>query len=522
MDSDGTTHTSLPRTLLQPDNAIVVTLALFKLLIHLMTNLFGGYGYIRDELYYFACSDHMAWGYVDHPPFSIAALWLSRFILGDSLFAVRFLPAVSGALVVVLACLTARELGGKTFAQTLSGLCVIVAPLTLGMDSLFSMNSFDVFFWTLSFYLIVLVATRGGRQHWILLGMTLGLGLLNKISVLWLCAGLVAGLIASPGRRWFLTRDLWIAGAIAVLLFVPHLVWQYANGYPTLEFIRNAGSGKYVSLSPLEMLMQQTLYMNPLTLPVWFAGLIHFTVSSSRKELRVLPVAYLTVFLILVLNGNSKTAYLVTAFPMLFAMGAVTAEDFMAGFRARFLRPLMLGLLLASGIFLAPIAIAVLPVETFIAYSQWLGIAPSTSERNKLGRLPQYYADMFGWEEMVASVAGAYNTLSPEEKSECVIMCSNYGEAGAIDFFGRKYRLPAALCGHNNYWLWGRGNAGGRVVIRMGGQENALRASYGEVTLAGVFRNGYCMPYEDNLSLWVCRNRRTPLKDDWARFKIFN
>ena len=504
-------------------NALVLSLVCCKLLIHILTNIFGGYGYVRDEFYYIACSNHMAWGYVDQPPFSIAALWLSRTLFGDTLFALRLFPAVSGALVTGLTCLITREMGGKRYAQVLAALCVMAAPLCLGMDSVFSMNSFDTLFWTLALYLIVLITKTDEKKHWIALGITLGLGLLNKISVLWLSAGLVAGLLLTRHRQALLSRKAWIAAAIALGLFLPHILWQLANGFPTLEFIRNAGSNKYVGLSPLDLFVQQAIFMNPLTFPIWISGVFYVLISKRGRQFVVLPIIYITVFLILAINRNVKAEYLTPLIPMLFAMGALAFEAFTIRFPMRILKPLILVLVGVAGICLSPFVLAVLPVETFISYSKALGVKPTQSENNNsLNRLPQHYADMFGWEEMTAIVAGVYNSLSPEEKTKCAIMCSNYGEAGAIDFFGRRYGLPGAISGHNNYWLWGPRSATGEIVIRMGGSEDALKASYAEVVRAGIFTNGYCMPYENNMTLWICQHRHTPLDVDWARFKSYH
>jgi hypothetical protein len=511
----------LSQTALLSESAILLYLALLKLGIHVATNALGGYGYFRDELYYIACSDHMAWGYVDQPPFSIAALWLSRLLIGDSLFALRLLPAIGGAIVVGLTGLITKELGGNRYAQILAACSSLVAPLLLGSNSCFSMNSFDVLFWTIAFYLIILIMKKDEQRYWLILGVVLGLGLLNKISVLWLGAGIVVGLLLAPNRRLLLTRRVWFGAAIAFLLFLPHILWQTAYGFPTVEFIKSATTNKYVAVAPLEMFLQQALTMNPLTLPIWFAGLAYFLVSKSTKQFRILPVIYLTVFLILVINRNSKAEYLGPMFPMLFALGAFTLEKFIFRFNWHWLKPAVLGLFILSGSALAPLAIAILPVETFIAYTRALDVAPSTPEKKELGKLPQSYADMFGWEKMVAAVAGAYNTLSPAEKAKCAILGNNYGEAGAIDFFGRKYNLPRAISGHNNYWLWGPRNATGEVVIRLGGSIEAMRESYGEVLSAGTFKDDYCMPYENNMAVWICKNRRVPLSDDWAEFKHY-
>jgi len=496
-------------------------LALVKLAVHLGTNLFGGYGIFRDEFYYIACSQRLAWGYVDQPPFSIAALWLNRHLFGDSLFALRLLPAIAGAITMFLAGLLAKRLGGGRFAQALAAVSVLCAPLLLGMNGYFSMNSFDILFWTLAFCLIARSAENGVLKHWLFLGTVLGLGLLNKISVLWLGAGLLLGLLLTAQRRRLLTKGPWLAAGLALLLFLPHLAWQFLNGFPTLEFIRNASGGKYVAASPLAMLMEQVLNMNPATWIFWLPGLAYFLVARPARRFRILPIIYLAVFAILAVNGSSKSEYLGPMFPMLFALGAVALERFIARFNWRWLKPVTLLQLIVSAIVIAPLAIAVLPVERYIAYAGALGMAPSTPEKKELGRLPQHYADCFGWEKMVKAVAAAYETLAPEEKAQCAIMANNYGEAGAIDFYGPKYGLPRAISGHNNYWLWGPRGATGEVVIRLGGALEAMRESYAGVTQAGVFHDDYCMPYENDMAVWVLRGRRTPLAPEWADFKHF-
>lgn len=464
----------------------------------------------------------MDWGYVDQPPFSIAMLWLNRLLCGDSLFAIRLLPAIIEATVVLLAGIMTKELGGKKFAQALAAISVITAPLTLGVNSNFSMNSFDLLFWTLALYLLIRIVKEDNPKQWLFLGIVIGLGLLNKISVFWLGAGLVIGLILTPNRKLILTRRVWAAAGIASLLFLPHIIWQIVYGFPTLEFMRNAITIKYVEVSPLQILIEQILNMNPITFPIWISGLTYFLISNKIKQFRILPIIYLTVFLILVINKNSKSEYLGPIFPMLFALGSFTLEKFISRYNWRWLWPVFPAIIIMSGIVFSPFAIAVLPVKTYISYAQTLGITPSTSEKKEVARLPQFYADMFGWKELAAAAADAYDTLTPEEKSKCTIFCNNYGEAGAIDYYGKIYGLPKAISGHNNYWLWGPGNATGEIVIRLGGSKEAILKSYEEVKQAVLFTDKYCMPYENNMPIYICRNRRTSLQEDWMKLKHYD
>jgi 4-amino-4-deoxy-L-arabinose transferase-like glycosyltransferase len=496
--------------------------ALGTLALHLAVNAFGGYGYHRDELYYIACSEHLAWGYVDQPPFSVAVLWVSRQLFGDSLFALRLLPALSGAAVVGLAGRLAAELGGGRFAQTLACCCVLASPLVVGMNGVFSMNSFDILCWTAAAFLLVRLAKSGESKYWMALGAVLGVGLLNKLSVLWLGAGIIVGILVTAHRSWFLRKEPWIAAAIILAVFSPHLLWQAANGYPTLEFIRNASSGKYAALSPIDLFLQQTLFMNPATLPIWLGGAIYFLVSKGARTFRLLPLIYVTVFAILAINVNSKAEYLGPLIPMLCAMGGVTAEHFIVRRGWAGMRPAIVAIVLLAGSALAPLVLAVLPVDAYVRYAAALGVGATTSEGHAMGVLPQHYADRFGWEEMTTAVANAYHSLQPADREKCAIYCSNYGEAGAIDFFGPRHDLPRAISGHNNYWLWGPRGTTGEVVLRLGGSRDDLLQYYGEVTQVGYHDHPYSMRYESDMPLWLCRNRRSSLSAAWAEFKTFN
>ncbi|MBU1707432.1 glycosyltransferase family 39 protein [bacterium] len=501
------------------NNAILLYLGLFKFLLHLLTS--GGYGYFRDEFYYIACSEHLAFGYVDQPPLSIAFLWLNRLILGDSLFALRFLPALSGGVVVVLTGLMARELGGNRFAQVLAAIAIIIAPVNLFVHHFFSMNCFDYLFWALAMYIIIRILKEENLKLWLMLGLVLGLGLMNKISVLWLGAGLFAGLLLTSNRKTLLTIGPWLAAVLATLLFLPHILWQISNHWPTIEFMRNVSQWKMLQDSPIAFFFEQILLMNPITFPIWMLGLLFLLFAKKMKPFRVLGIIYLTVFLILVLNRTSRASYLAAAYPILFAAGALNIADFFKKQNMAWLKSVSISLLVIGGIALAPFGLPVLPVETYIAYAKKIGIEPPSEEKKELGKLPQLYADMFGWENMVATVADVYHSLPPEEKSECVIMCGNYGEAGAIDFFGSKYNLPKAISGHNNYWLWGPKNLDGNITITLGLPREHLEFSFESVEQAAIIHSEYAMPFENDLPVYLCRHIKFPLQQIWPQTKHY-
>lgn len=507
------------RTLLS-ETAILVYLALFKLLLHFFTN--GRYGYFRDELYYIACGEHLDWGYVDQSPLIGLVAAATRSLFGDSLFALRLFPAIAGACLVFLTGLIARELGGGRFAQAFAALACIIIPLYLYMHTVLTMNAFEPLFWMLCAYIVIRIMNGGSPRLWLLFGATAGLGLMNKHSMALFGFALVAGLLLTPARRWFLERWIWLGGVIALLIFLPHIIWQIVHEWPMIEILRNAAVNQNLPISPLEFFAGQILLIHPANLLVWVAGLFFFLFTEQGKRFRALGWTYLVMFL-LCIALKAKVYYLAPAYPMLLAAGAVVVERLASRLRWRWLKPATATALVVAGAILAPLTLPVLPIETFIRYSRALGLGEGVrTEQNSIGRLPQHYADMFGWEEMTAAVARAYHSLSPEERARCAIFADNYGEAGAIDFFGARHGLPRAISGHQNYFLWGPRDYTGEVMIFINSDLEDLQAVFESVEPAGTFTNEYVMPYENNLTIYVCRRPRMPLTEFWPRVKCYS
>jgi hypothetical protein len=509
-DSERRTHLS--------DNIILITLALIAFIAQILVS--GRYGYFRDEFYYFACGEHLDWGYVDQPPFVALAAFFVRRILGESLLAIRFLPAVCNAVAVFLTGLVARELGGGRFAQALAALAALIAPVVLIIHHIFSMNCFDHVFWTALVYILIKILKEDRPRLWLLFGLVAGVGLMNKYSVGFLGLGLVAGLVLTPARKYFASKWLWLGGAIASLIFLPHVLWQVQHGFPTREFIRNATLHKNLAQSPVAFLMDSVLQLHPLTLPLWLAGLYFLFRATAGKPFRVLGWCYVAV-LVLLLATNGKPYYLAPAYYMLFAAGAVETEAFIRAREWNWLKPAAATALAAGGFALLPYSLPVLPVESFIQYEDFLGIHPGSGERGPKGKLFQQYADMFGWENQVATVAKVYNSLSLDEKRRAIIFCDNYGEAGAIDFLGKKYDLPHAASGHNSYWFWGPGNWDADIAILVGVDREDLAPFFEDVEEAAIVVSEYAMPYETNMPVYIGRKPKMPLRDLWPKIRHF-
>ena len=497
--------------------AVIGCFSFGAFVLHMLFN--GRYGYFVDELYYVACSRHLDWGYVDQPPLIAVITWIERTTLGDSLHALRFLPAVAAGLLVLLTGLIVRELGGRRYAQVLACVAVIVAPVYLGLGNLLTMNAFEPLFWMGCALVVIKIIKGGSPKLWLLFGLVAGVGLENKHSMLFFGFGLLVGLLLTAERRFLRSPWFWLGGMLAFLIFAPNLVWEIRHGFPTIELLRNVQrSGRNVALGSASFLAQQVLVMQPLAAPLWLAGLWCFLRDEAGRKFRVLGWTYLVILLcFLILHG--RVYYLAPAYPMLFAAGAVAFERFAEHGNHAWLKPAYVVGLLVTGALLAPFAyFPILPVDEYIAYSRVLHFEPPQIENHRIGPLPQIYADMYGWKEMAEAVAGAYSKLSPEDKQNCAIFGQNYGQAGAIDFFGAKIGLPSAISGHQSYFYWGPRSYTGECMIVMDDSPAKLSKEFDSWEKVATVYHPYSMPYE-HFDVYLCRGLHRPLAQVWPSLK---
>jgi hypothetical protein len=271
-------------------------------------------------------------------------------------------------------------------------------------------------------------------------------------------------------------------------------------------------------------LIEQIVTMQPPTLPLWLAGLGFYLFAREGRPYRAFGWIYVVLFMLFAAL-NSKFYFLAPAYPMLFAAGSVAIERFFGGrSRWRWSLPAYASVLAISGALVAPITVLpVLPVETLARITGALGgDAGIEVETREVAELPQNFADRFGWEDMTETVARVHDRLPPEERSEACVLTGNYGEAGAIDFFGAKYGLPKAISGHNSYYLWGPRGCSGETVVSVGVPRKRLEEVFGRIEQTDTVRCHYCMPDEDDLPVYVCRNPKLPFEEAWPRFKHYN
>ena len=478
------------------------------------------YGFFRDELYYMACGQHLAWGYVDQPPLVAVVAWFAHHFLGNSLVSYRLLPVLAGAAIVGTTGLFTRDLAGGRFAQLLACVGILFAPAYFAFDSFLSMNAFEPLFWLLCAWIVLRIVKGASPLLWLAFGVVAGIGLENKHTMLVFGFAVVAGLVLSGNARLFQSKWFWIAGLVAFAIFLPNLIWESHHGWPQFEVVRNAREFKNVRMSPLLFLGDQALFLNPVALPLWLVGLAWFLFSREGKRYRFFGFAYLIVVgLFIALDG--KSYYPLPVYPMLIAAGGVAFERLSAVVSWRWLRVAYPVLLILGGIVAVPFGVPLLPVDLFLRYSQIIPIAHyAKTEQDATVALPQLYADMLGWQNTAVTISRVYHALPKSDQADCAILTGNYGEAGAIDYYGPALGLPKAISGHNSYYDWGPRNYSGGCVILFGDRSAELKDLFGDVQQVATISNPLSMPVERELAVYLCRKPRAPLAELWPHFKM--
>jgi hypothetical protein len=493
---------------------IILAFAAAVFLIHFATD--SRYGYFRDELYFLDCAHHLDWGYVDFAPLTI---WMLRVViatLGDSLHAIRLLPALAATGKVALTGLLAIEFGADASGIAIACLCVVAAPVYLVIDNQFAGNTFEPLYWMGIAYLLVRTIKDDRPRLLIWIGLLAGLGIENKFSMLFFCAAMLAGLLLTPPRRLLRGWSIWIALALAAMCVLPTLMWQYHHDWAMWQVLSNLRRmHKNEEMSAGAFLLHQLMMLVPAAALVWLPGLI-FLLRDVR--LRAFGFAYLILLAIMMMLG-AKDYYLAPMYPVLFAAGgAFWSETFLRG-RMTWMKYAIPVLVIIGGILGAPLALPILSPASLVRYEEIIGLKNSHSQTGQQGVLPEHFGDEFGWREMNAAVASVYDSLPADQRSKTAIFAKNYGEAGAIDFFGPALGLPRAISPHQNYWLWGPDDYRGDVIIALQySRDELMKMGCASVEDGPMVDNPYSMA-EEHFRIEVCRDLHPPLPEQWPALK---
>ena len=490
--------------------AVVWAIALAKLIFHIYFN--NRYGYFRDEFDYTSCGDHLQWGYVDQPPLIPFAIHFSRLLLGDSLRAIRFIPALASSLLVVQTAVLTRELGGRRYAQILSAICAALASTYLSNGSLLTTNCLEPNLWMGCVYFALRAVNSDDFRHWLGFGVIAGIGLEEKYSILVFGLGIAVGLVLTPQRRVFLSKWIWLGALAAFVIFLPNLLWNVHNDWPFVQLMRAIrAEGRDVVYGPIAFLGQQVMLSNPLISPIWILGLVAFFASPQLRPYRFLGwcyvVSYSAFFLL-----HGKNYYLAPIYPILLSAGALTIESLLDRLKSEsgrrsaknaIVATLVIGL--AAGI---PVIVPVLSPAGFVKYMRITGIQLSKTEHFRdVSPLPQWYSDQFGFKEIADEAAVAWERIPSQDRADCAIFGQDYGQAGAVDFFGRGHGLPPALSGDRTYWLWGPRGYSGNCMVVLDDRRERLEQLFGQVEYVGRSQlNPFAL--EAPVDVYICRRAK--------------
>ncbi|MBA3344433.1 MAG: glycosyltransferase family 39 protein [Gemmatimonadales bacterium] len=492
---------------------LVAVLAGAKLALHLVVNAVTPYGFHRDEFLYLAMGRHLQLWRMDFPPGIALLAEATRGVLGDSLLAIRTAPALAGVALVVLAALLARELGGGRWAQGLAAAAPLASPLFLRAANLFQPVVLDQLLWTAALYALARICRSGEQRWWVALGAAIGAGLLTKFSIGFLGVALLPAILLSSQRRALLTPWPWIGVTIALAIGSPSVVGQVRLGFPVLGQMADLRASQLDRVTPTAFVLGQFLW-GPITL-LALAGVAALLRAERFRVFRPVGWTCVGAFVVLLLL-RGKPYYLGPVYPTLCAAGAVLLEGVRPRRLGTSLRWSTVALVVAFGIVTLPLGVPILPPSRMAAYAQAIGATPALrTNTGQMDQLPQDYADMLGWEEQVATVAEVYHALPPADRARAVIVGGNYGEAGAIDFFGPRLGLPAAVSPAGSYWFFGPGQKPGEVVVTIGPSREQLIPLFESVRAAARVVQPWAVEEERDLTVHVATNPRQTLQEIW-------
>ncbi|MEM6724489.1 MAG: glycosyltransferase family 39 protein [Bacteroidota bacterium] len=479
--------------------------ALFKLTIHLIAN--GNYGFHRDELLHLSVSEHLAWGYWEFPPLIAFIGRLSTTIFGYSLEGMRLFPTLAGMAILFLTVAMARSMGGKWRSVLLAAVCVLAFLPYYRNHTLFQPVAFDQFFWALAFFFLIRLVDTSKDKFLLYAGLAAGLGLLNKYTMAFWIVGVAIGLLSYEKARFFRYPKTYLAAAIALLVFLPNLWWQWANGFPVLGHLNTLSSSHLAENTIGDFVLDQVILIatfNVSLIGLWF--------SFRRSKYRWIGMSTLLVFVSMMLL-KAKSYYVFPIYSVLFACGAVQLEHWLEKTKATWSYIVAASILLPFVYFIPEVA-PVLPIEQYVDYK---GIKNPEVWKELEGD----YADMHGWEEQVALVDSFYNSLPADIQQKTVIWAENYGEAGAIKILGKAYSLPNPISRHGTFWAWGYGKPDAEVWISIGNETESVQAVFSDVQLVRRMTHPYAIAEEQNIPVFICRNPKVNISEWWAAYEDF-
>ncbi len=497
-------------------------LILTKILLHVW--VINRYGFHRDEFLYLVQGNHLQWGYLEVPPFIAVIGKIATTFFGTALWGIRLFPLMASLATLWLVYRMVRLMGGSNFAVLLSGLAFLFSPSLLRSGMLFQPTVFNQLCWTLLAYWTLKIVITGKEKYWFVLGVTMGVAFLVKYSVLFYIFGLLAGALLTSERKWFSTRWPYLAAAIALVIVFPNLYWQYAHDWPVIHHMDELARTQLRYMSPLGFMSGQLL-MHFVGVIIWLPGLIYVFLKRGSR-FRIFGWAYVLVIAqLLFLSG--KSYYSIGAYPVLIALGGIAWTVWLKEWKAVMILSPALVLL---GLLILPYGIPILSIDRMEKYGAFMadkyGLeVPLIWEDGVRRSLPQDYADMFGWEEMVAKTADIYHNLDPEVRKKTIIYGGSYSHTATANFYRHKYNLPEIVSMSNSFLFWAPDEVDFHTQIELDDVPHYSSPYFDSVEIVDSIENKYAREpgyiiLNANPSIDVPSTWKSLLKEARAEFNV--
>lgn len=406
----------------------------------------------RDEYLYLAEGHHVAWGFLEVPPMLSFMAFISN-AWGATEFWVKFWPALFGSLILIMMGKMILRSGGRSFAILLAALPFLFTGY-IRMFYFFHPIFLDVFFWTLNAYaLICFIDTK--KNSWLyIFGISIGLGMLSKYSVAFYTASLLAGLLLTKNRTIFLNKHFYFAAAVALLIMLPNISWQYQHGFPIIAHMDELKETQLQFIDPIDFLLEQIMMFLPCVF-IWLAGLVYVFFSAEGKKYAMIGISFITVIALLTYM-NGKSYYAAGAYPVLFAFGAYWLEKITTG-KFYWIRYAMVLIPVTLGILIMPLLLPVYKAQELANWYRSKNLHTTGSfkwEDLQYHPLPQDFGDMIGWKELAEKTAAVYKSMPEAEQRKTMVYCRGYYTAGALNYYAKETGLPVVYSDDASFLFW--------------------------------------------------------------------
>jgi 4-amino-4-deoxy-L-arabinose transferase-like glycosyltransferase len=493
------------------DLRVLLLLALASVTIHTATN--GQYGFHRDELQTLDDARHLDWGFVVYPPVTPAIARLELMLFGTSLIGFRFFAAVAVSAAMVVAGLIAKELGGGRREQVLAAVATCLAPVALAQGAVFQYVSFDYLWGVLATYFLVKLCKSGDARWWVAIGLVLGLGMETRYTAGFWTLGIVAAVLLSDLRKHLASKWIWLGVALAVLLFLPNVLWQAHHHWISLDFLkhlheRDVRQGRNKGF----LLGQVLLCLNIATVPLAAMGLWFLSAKEQGRKYAAVGWMVLATFLLFWI-AKARFYYTAPIYPALLAAGSVASGNWMKTAKPAITKSVIAfrwtAMLLVGAVF----AVFVMPVAPF-GGAAW----------RVTSKLHDQFREQIGWTDLADTVARVYNSLPPEERARTGILTGNYGEGGALNLYGPSRGLPFAMSGTNSFWYRGYDPREPQTIIAVGLEKEEVEANFSSCSVVAKNTNQLGVENEesrDHPDIYLCRGLKSTWPEFWKKFQRY-